>query len=254
VISEAVRLDHETELGPVEVDFVSVDYLFAAWHRHPGGGRDRPEEDLEIRIGEPEHLSIKHLSQGSYTGLSGEVGQIRSQFLRIDHVALVGIVDGSLERQRTELGSQVDESASRRRQRDSVPQDDLVDREVRPAPDVDSGPPQFTPPADAHVDPSDVLPRDAPEGRGAPMAERSTITAGEDRRHPALLWAHPGPADRVYPSRNGSQPAPADPVLDLLGSEPDGQQLTPRNQPMLSLCQRPGRGARGIRVCTPHRG
>lgn len=63
MVSEAVRLDHEGEIGPVEVDLEASHVLPGLGSREPCSERDRQEAPLEVGVGERERTAVEHLTQ-----------------------------------------------------------------------------------------------------------------------------------------------------------------------------------------------
>lgn len=109
VVPEAVGLNDQAELGPVEVDLPPVDELFAERGRQPRSGGDRPEEDLEIRVGEPERPSVEDVSEQAHAWLTRILYEKRPQGFRVNQVALVGFVDRPLDPDGTEFAGEVDQ-------------------------------------------------------------------------------------------------------------------------------------------------
>ena len=59
VIAQAVGLDDQAVVGEEEVDFVAEDPVFGERDREAGGEGERAEEDLEVRVGEPEGVPVE---------------------------------------------------------------------------------------------------------------------------------------------------------------------------------------------------
>jgi len=62
VVAQAVGLDHEAQVGPIEIDFPAVDDLFAERERESGFGGDRAKEDLQVRVGEAKRPLVEKLA------------------------------------------------------------------------------------------------------------------------------------------------------------------------------------------------
>jgi hypothetical protein len=113
VVAEAVGLDDEAEVGPVEVDLEIVDDLFGERRREPGVGSERPEEEFEFVVGEAEGMAVEEIAQRAHARLPRALIERGAQRLRIDPVALVGLVDGALEFAWGHLGGDIDQRLDR---------------------------------------------------------------------------------------------------------------------------------------------
>ena len=71
VIAEAVRLDHEAEFRPEEIDPVAIDALLRERRRQAGRARDREERALELRVREREGRTIEQRPKAADARLAG---------------------------------------------------------------------------------------------------------------------------------------------------------------------------------------
>ena len=94
VVAQAVGLDHEAEVRPVEVDAEAVEPLLGQRRRQARPPGDREKAALELRVGQGEGVAVEQLAQG---GGATRPGERRAQALRIDEVEPVGLVDRGLE-------------------------------------------------------------------------------------------------------------------------------------------------------------
>jgi len=69
VVAQAVGLDDQAEVGPVEVDVESVELDLRLGLGQADAAADRPEALLELRVGERERAEVEQLTQ------QGEVDQ-----------------------------------------------------------------------------------------------------------------------------------------------------------------------------------
>lgn len=97
VIAQPIGLDHEVEVGPVEVDLESVDDLLRQWRRQPGLRGDGTEEDLEVGVGKAKGVPVQQGAQPPNAGLTCVAIKSSPQCLGVDEVLLVGLVHGTLE-------------------------------------------------------------------------------------------------------------------------------------------------------------
>jgi hypothetical protein len=59
VVAQPVRLDHEAEFGPVEVDLEAVQPYTGQWRPEPGHAGQRDEAALERRVGEHKRAPLQ---------------------------------------------------------------------------------------------------------------------------------------------------------------------------------------------------
>jgi hypothetical protein len=97
VVAQAVRLDDQSQLRPVEVDAIAVEPLLREGWRQPGATRDRKKPALELRVGERECEPIEDVAEERHPGPAGEVIHGDPQRLWIDEVSLVRVVHGTLD-------------------------------------------------------------------------------------------------------------------------------------------------------------
>jgi hypothetical protein len=109
VVAPAVGLDDEAEAGPVEVDLEAIDDLFGERGWETGGRGKRPEEDFEFVVGETEGMAVEERAQRPNARLARVAVEGGAQRIRIDSVALVGLVDGPLQTLRRKFGRKIDE-------------------------------------------------------------------------------------------------------------------------------------------------
>jgi hypothetical protein len=62
VVTQAVRLDYQTQLGPEEVDPEPVNHALCLRWWQPGSTRDRQEAALEFRVGEDERVAVEQVA------------------------------------------------------------------------------------------------------------------------------------------------------------------------------------------------
>lgn len=255
VIAQAVGLDDEAEVGPVEVDLEAVDDLFGERGRQAGRGGERAEKDLQVRVREAEGFGGQQRSEGADSRFPPLVLERVSQFRGVDQVALIGFVHGALQRPRCQAGGEIEQGAHDRGGRDPVPGRTLGRLQRRPASHAkrDSlhtlratafAPSPMEPPRDAHLYRRAGLGRDSPERAGAAMAEHRALAAAQDRRHPPPLGRQLRPADGIDAANDRVQPSTGNPVDDALMREPQRKQLTPRHESLLLFGERPRLAAR----------
>lgn len=139
--------------------------------------------------------------------------------VRVDDVALVRLVDGALQGLGPGDRDKVEERLNWLGEGNIQAGGDGLGGEARPAVAAQAGQPRFrgTPDADVYV--VLVLLPEAPERRCAPVAQRRTWPASENRGHQASLATESAAAHRVDPGANRVQASPPDPMLDRLRSE-----------------------------------
>ncbi|HUB98352.1 MAG TPA: hypothetical protein VMS11_00855 [Solirubrobacterales bacterium] len=120
VIAPAVGLDEEAQGGPEEVDFEVVDEDFGQLEGERCRERDRAKEEFQFLVREPEGVAVEDLAKPLDPGLAGIAVQSLAQLIRIDVVALVGLVDGALEAVGRFEGGVVEQGADRGGERDPV--------------------------------------------------------------------------------------------------------------------------------------
>jgi hypothetical protein len=113
VVTKAVGLDDEAQVGPVEVDAVVAQPDLGLRERKAGGAGEREEELLEPRLGEDERVAVEQPAQARDAGAPREGVQRFAQAFRVDPVAVVGFVHGFLELMPRNTHGEVDEGGDR---------------------------------------------------------------------------------------------------------------------------------------------
>lgn len=93
------------------------------------------------------------MAQGTDARLAAESRQVFSQGFWVDQVALVGVVDRSLECNGIEFGPEINKRLRRGGDRNVIPDHDVIERQARPTVKPDAGTPQFAAPSNADHDP-----------------------------------------------------------------------------------------------------
>lgn len=116
VVAQAVCLDDERQVGPVEVDEEAVDASVRDGSRQVGASGDRQEAPLQLRPGQAERSPVERRAKDADAGPTDQPFERRPQRLGIDQVAPVGFTDRSLEPVPRELQRKVDvaQASSRR--------------------------------------------------------------------------------------------------------------------------------------------
>ena len=78
VIPQAVSLDDESQIGPEEVDLETIQALARERLSEARAAGDWQKEPLELRVGEPERMSIEDRAQLAYAPATGEAVQVAS--------------------------------------------------------------------------------------------------------------------------------------------------------------------------------
>jgi hypothetical protein len=120
VVAHAVGLDHEAEVGPVEVDFEAVDPPFGERLGKAGGEGQRSEEDFELAVGEAEGVAVEHLAEAPHARFARALVEPEAEHLRVDPVEDVGLIDEALQRAVAELRRLVEGGAGRSGHRDAA--------------------------------------------------------------------------------------------------------------------------------------
>jgi hypothetical protein len=97
VVAKPIRLDHQPEIRPIEVDSESIDAGLRLRHAKPRTVNDGKKPPLELGISEDEGAPVEQCSEGSHSPLPLALIELRLQLLRIDQVELVRRVDRCLE-------------------------------------------------------------------------------------------------------------------------------------------------------------
>ena len=203
VVADAVGLDHQAQVRPVEVDLEAVHPHPGLRRRQPGRARQRQEEALEVGVGEDEREAVEHAPQRRHARPGADPVEGRTELLRVHEVETVGLVDRGLERppRATVLHAE--------RHRD--------------------------------VDGPRGRPADPPQGGRGSVAERGLGTAAKDGREPASMRGERRPPDGVDAAPHPVEPTAFEAVLDRVGVKAQREQLAARNNPMLAPHQLPHR-------------
>jgi hypothetical protein len=238
VEAQAVGLDDQAEIGPVEVDLEAVQPHARLWLRQPEVAHDPEEAALEFRVGQRERPAVENLSKGPDPGLARSVVQGFPKRLRIAEIALVGLVDRRLERFGLEPWRDVDDGPERAGNGDAAAGRDLLRLEAPPPVNDDA---LRTPLRTAHHGHLELARGrdDPPQGSRGHVAEDGVWPASEDSGHPPPIARHVGAPDGIHPSPHRMEPPTGDPMDDPIATETELQQLPARYHPVLPACQRP---------------
>ena len=118
VVGEAVGLDHEVEVGEVEVDFVAGDVDRGARERQARLAGERDEDALELGAGVAEGAPVEDLPQPRDPRLAGVIVERLAQIVGADEPQPVRLVDRPLHRRPAVPRREVDQRLHRRRHRD----------------------------------------------------------------------------------------------------------------------------------------
>jgi hypothetical protein len=97
VITQSVGLDDQSKLGPEEVDADAVDHSAGLRQRQSSRPDESKETPLELGIGQAEGPAIEQAPERWNPALAGHLRERCSQSLRVNQIALVRLIDGSLE-------------------------------------------------------------------------------------------------------------------------------------------------------------
>lgn len=150
VIVETIGLDDEAEIRPEEIDLEPVDVGFRQRGREARALGDRSEEHLQVGIGEAKGIPIQQVAKRPDPGLARVAMESDSQFLWIDQIPLVSVVDRPLEGPEGEFGGEVEQGAGGTGNGDAAAPGDVGGRQRRSSPYVDPGMP--SPRAVSHAD------------------------------------------------------------------------------------------------------
>jgi hypothetical protein len=128
VVAKTVGLDHEAELGPVEVHPEAVQHPACLGSGKSGSARDRNKPTFEFRVGEDKGSRIQHAPQRRDAMLPLHLFERRPQCLRIDEVPLVGFVHGRLDLRSAEAGGQIGKRSNGARDRDAATKSPILGR------------------------------------------------------------------------------------------------------------------------------
>jgi hypothetical protein len=130
VVSQTVGLDHQSELGPVEVDLEAGHETAGLRQRQPGGIYNGQEPPLELGVGEPEGPPVEGPLEDPEAGTAPQLGERLPQIVGRDQVEPVSLVDGRLELPAGETGGEIDERGCGAADRDAVAAGQLLGIEI----------------------------------------------------------------------------------------------------------------------------
>jgi hypothetical protein len=123
---------------------------------------ERPEEDLQVGVGEPEGVPVEQRAQG-LDARHAHVGvESMPEGFGVDEVEPVRLVHSPLEPHDPQFGGEVDEGLDRMGHRDAEADDDGFGIEGGASADIDPLAGDLALPADRDVDPPRLLEADAP--------------------------------------------------------------------------------------------
>lgn len=237
VVGEAVGLDHQTELGPVEVDSVAVHPGLGAGLGQPGSPGNGQEAALELRLRLAEGLVVEQLPQTAEAWATELFVDRGAEAVGWHETEAVRLINRVFDRFRWEDGGEVDQD--RDRVTDGNPGDEAAPK-LSPAVHFDSGTLAAGGPRYGDVDQAAALGPDPPMVSAAAMAELGLGTAGENRCHQAAKRAGLRPTDRVDAPVQFMEPAGPEAVHHRFIGHPETQQLDARDDAVLPLREGPG--------------
>ncbi len=113
VVGEAVGLDDQTQIAPVEVDDEPIQADAGLRLGQARAPRDREEPALQLRFGQYERVAVEEVAEHLDPALPRPRGELGSELIGADQVQLVGLVDGALEAGEVQFDGEVDEGAGR---------------------------------------------------------------------------------------------------------------------------------------------
>ncbi len=252
VIAEAVRLDHESQLGPVEVDAEPVELLLGQRNGQSSPADQTQEASLELGVGEGERAAVEDLAERGRAPHTRSLLDDLPKPLRINQSEGVCLIDSGLECAAIDLRRQIDQCSSWGRHRDPVAAGPIRVLKV--------GAPMSPHPGSA---PSDGLGKrnidqgrgaqlgsiagglsgasDSPELRCAGVAQKSLIAACEDSSHPPPSRRELRAPNCINAAMNGMQTAAIQTMANPAGCQAHLNQLSPSDHAMLVPGQLPGR-------------
>jgi hypothetical protein len=233
VVSEAVGLDHEPEVGPIEVDLEAIEWVLGQRWRQAGGGGEASEARLELGVGEAEGQPVKQLAKRPDAGLAGALLQGGPQRLGVNQVELVRLVHSALEAVGGKLSAEVDEGLDGHGDGNTPMRSDRRGRQGRAPTTSDASLIHIAPGPDRYIDLPAFLPTDFPKRGRAAMTQHGFRSTDEQRHHPVAFATEIPPAHCINAPPNGMQATDLDPMPDGARSEAERQQLGPRHHPML---------------------
>ena len=118
VVCESVRIHHQTQLRPPEVDAIAVHDLASKGDRESGIDREWNEEPLQLGVGQAEGVAGQCLAEDRNARTAWGSLQHSEETVGIGEAELVGLRDRSLEVALAEGGGEVDQRARRGGDRD----------------------------------------------------------------------------------------------------------------------------------------
>src|SRR4051794_5024113 len=97
VIPQPVRLHHQPEVRPVEIDLEAVDPLFRLGQRQTGPICERQEQPLQLRASQPERSAVEQGAERPDPRLTAVWLQLKTQGWRVDQIESVGLVHSPLD-------------------------------------------------------------------------------------------------------------------------------------------------------------
>ncbi|HEX6781688.1 MAG TPA: hypothetical protein VF125_06605 [Solirubrobacterales bacterium] len=120
MVAEAVGLDHQPEVRPVEVDFELVDDLAGERDRKAGLGGKGEKATFELLLGEAKGAPVEDPAERGDTRLAGSLVERVAKFGRVREVVLVRLVDRPLDPPPVEAQGEVDKGLDRGGDGDAV--------------------------------------------------------------------------------------------------------------------------------------
>nr|WP_272475962.1 hypothetical protein [Baekduia alba] len=217
-----VAVDLRSREVAVEAELQHRRLEIAACRRHPvavhvGEQRDERPPSRAARMG------VEHGTHGD----------------EVEHLGLLGALDGPAEVMGWDYRSQVDERPGDGRRRHAALDRAFLAWEVGRV--VDDPPASLggsAAPGHGQLDERAGPGADAPQRRRAAMARDSSLAGREhERQHPSFA-PKLGVPDGVDPALQGDQPTGRAPVVDRVAAEPGAQQLPPGHHPVLPRGER----------------
>jgi hypothetical protein len=115
VISQAVRLDNEPEIGPQEIHPESTHMLLGLRSGQPRNANDPQKPRLKIRVGDGECPTIKHALERGNPFHAAVIVELLSKRARIDQLELVCLVHGRFQMTFGKTGREIQKRPGGRR-------------------------------------------------------------------------------------------------------------------------------------------
>ena len=109
VVAQPIGLDHETQVGPIEVDAIAVHDLARTRRREAGPQGDRHKPALELGVGEHEGVAFDEPAKGPHPPSTGVRSERREQPILIDEPAHHRVVRRGREPRRRQTLRDVDQ-------------------------------------------------------------------------------------------------------------------------------------------------